>query len=89
MDISSLTLVCTSNELKGDSIQVIAQHPNGWWGGEVNGRRGYFPSTYVRLVDGGSESSVEENISVLLKRLDMSVQVYHSAELSVEFSSFW
>jgi len=39
---------------KGDVIKVTHQYENGWWAGEINGKIGYLPSTYITLVDGGS-----------------------------------
>uniref|UniRef100_H2U1H8 Vav 3 guanine nucleotide exchange factor b n=1 Tax=Takifugu rubripes TaxID=31033 RepID=H2U1H8_TAKRU len=33
--------------LKGDIIRVYTKLPDGWWKGEVDGRVGWFPSTYV------------------------------------------
>ncbi|KAJ3260524.1 hypothetical protein HK103_000666 [Boothiomyces macroporosus] len=34
---------------KGDSIRVITRLPSGWWMGELDGKRGWFPSNYVTL----------------------------------------
>jgi len=34
----------------GDIIRILAQDPNGWWSGELNGRMGFVPSTYLELV---------------------------------------
>lgn len=28
-------------------IRVLNRDPSGWWDGEVEGRRGWFPSNYV------------------------------------------
>lgn len=33
--------------LQGDSIRIFTKLSNGWWKGEVGGRVGWFPSTYV------------------------------------------
>uniref|UniRef100_A0A3B3C565 Osteoclast-stimulating factor 1 n=1 Tax=Oryzias melastigma TaxID=30732 RepID=A0A3B3C565_ORYME len=33
--------------LQGDVIRIYSKMPNGWWKGEVDGRVGWFPSTYV------------------------------------------
>ncbi|KAL5519818.1 hypothetical protein ACEPAG_1478 [Sanghuangporus baumii] len=35
----------------GDLIRVLNRDPSGWWDGEIDGRRGWFPSNYVGLVD--------------------------------------
>ncbi|XP_030607549.1 guanine nucleotide exchange factor VAV3-like isoform X3 [Archocentrus centrarchus] len=32
---------------QGDIIRIYTKMPNGWWKGEVDGRVGWFPSTYV------------------------------------------
>lgn len=40
---------------KGDMVNVTNQFDNGWWAGELNGTLGYFPATYVQILeDGGS-----------------------------------
>lgn len=31
----------------GQVIHVLNRDPSGWWDGEVDGRRGWFPSNYV------------------------------------------
>ncbi|KAH0586264.1 Cell division control protein 25 [Termitomyces sp. J132] len=31
----------------GQKIRVLNQDPSGWWDGELDGRRGWFPSNYV------------------------------------------
>lgn len=31
----------------GDKIRVLNRDPSGWWDGELDGRRGWFPSNYV------------------------------------------
>lgn len=31
----------------GDTIRVLSRDPSGWWDGELDGRRGWFPSNYV------------------------------------------
>uniref|UniRef100_A0A8C5R963 Nitric oxide synthase trafficking n=1 Tax=Leptobrachium leishanense TaxID=445787 RepID=A0A8C5R963_9ANUR len=54
-DISSCTVLYpyeaqTEDELqlkKGDCIVVHHKDEDGWWYGTLNGRKGYFPSTYV------------------------------------------
>ncbi|XP_074507952.1 guanine nucleotide exchange factor VAV3-like isoform X1 [Sebastes fasciatus] len=33
--------------LQGDIIKIYTKMSNGWWKGEVDGRMGWFPSTYV------------------------------------------
>lgn len=41
---------------KGDFIDVLSQLDSGWWDGWCNGKRGWFPSNYVQLVDSISNS---------------------------------
>ena len=35
---------------EGQKVRVTRQHESGWWTGEVNGKVGMFPATYVKLV---------------------------------------
>lgn len=37
--------------LQGDIIKIYTKMSNGWWRGEVDGRMGWFPSTYVEEED--------------------------------------
>jgi len=37
---------------KGDVITITNQYQNGWWAGELNGSLGYFPATFVEVIDG-------------------------------------
>ncbi|XP_078143763.1 guanine nucleotide exchange factor VAV3-like isoform X2 [Centroberyx gerrardi] len=37
--------------LEGDTVTIYTKMANGWWRGEVNGRVGWFPSTYVEEED--------------------------------------
>ncbi|XP_070565295.1 crk-like protein [Ptychodera flava] len=41
----------------GDTVTVVNQHINGQWEGEVNGRVGTFPCTYVEIIQEDQESS--------------------------------
>jgi len=34
----------------GDVINITSQFDNGWWAGELNGKVGYLPATYVQLI---------------------------------------
>ena len=31
----------------GDLLDIYTKEDNGWWFGELNGKTGHFPSTYV------------------------------------------
>ena len=33
----------------GDVITVVERHDDGWWTGELNGKRGLFPASYVHM----------------------------------------
>jgi hypothetical protein len=35
---------------EGDIIIVLEQHPDGWWLGELNGKRGLFPGNYTEII---------------------------------------
>jgi len=35
---------------RGQLIEVIRQHPSGWWDGDTFGRKGIFPMTYVEII---------------------------------------
>ncbi|KAI8328905.1 hypothetical protein BC941DRAFT_215520 [Chlamydoabsidia padenii] len=35
---------------RGDTIEVLAQLPSGWWDGLCGGKRGWFPSNYVEII---------------------------------------
>ncbi|XP_062413751.1 guanine nucleotide exchange factor VAV3-like isoform X2 [Pungitius pungitius] len=37
--------------LQGDIIKIYTKMSNGWWKGEIDGRMGWFPSTYVEEED--------------------------------------
>ncbi|BEI96856.1 hypothetical protein CcaverHIS631_0204450 [Cutaneotrichosporon cavernicola] len=40
----------------GQYIRVITRDPSGWWDGECDSRRGWFPSNYVKPFEWGQES---------------------------------
>jgi son of sevenless-like protein len=46
----------------GQVIHVLNRDPSGWWDGELEGRRGWFPSNYVN-VDINSLSDEESYVS--------------------------
>ncbi|KLT39067.1 ras GEF [Cutaneotrichosporon oleaginosum] len=43
----------------GQYIRVITRDPSGWWDGECDSRRGWFPSNYVKPFDWGQSSRRE------------------------------
>ncbi|CAK8682290.1 unnamed protein product [Clavelina lepadiformis] len=42
----------------GDLIKVSFSGEGGWWEGERNGHRGWFPASYVRKIEGSDTASV-------------------------------
>ena len=50
--------------VRGDKIKVLQQHNSGWWDGELNGKRGLFPRTFV-CVRSGQEKSKSEPIGAV------------------------
>jgi len=38
---------------KGDLVVISQQYDNGWWAGELNGKIGYVPATYIEIVPDG------------------------------------
>lgn len=41
----------------GETIRVLNRDPSGWWDGEIDGRRGWFPSNYVAPIGQSDENS--------------------------------
>nr|CAB3248311.1 growth arrest-specific protein 7 [Phallusia mammillata] len=41
----------------GEAIQILYSGDEGWWEGEINGRRGWFPASYVTKVQESEVSS--------------------------------
>lgn len=50
----------------GEMIKVVQALPGGWWEGEKDGARGWFPSTYVQVLE------------VRLHNLSQAIIVYYS-----------
>jgi len=46
----------------GNIIHVLNRDPSGWWDGEFEGRRGWFPSNYVSADLGKSKDSVSTGL---------------------------
>lgn len=45
----------------GQVIRVLSQDPSGWWDGQLEGRRGWFPSNYVNAdIDPPEEEELTE-----------------------------
>jgi len=45
---------------KGDVITITNQYQNGWWAGELNGSLGYFPATFVEVIDGSPDAASKQ-----------------------------
>eukprot|EP00051_Salpingoeca_urceolata_P013952 m.176761 g.176761 ORF g.176761 m.176761 type:complete len:559 (-) comp17952_c3_seq2:882-2558(-) len=43
----------------GQIVTVLAQEEEGWWDGELDGKRGVFPSNFVELVEGDEPKPAE------------------------------
>nr|XP_033795672.1 intersectin-2 isoform X2 [Geotrypetes seraphini] len=46
------------NFSKNDTITVLEQQEN-WWFGEVHGQRGWFPKSYVKIIPGSENKTIE------------------------------
>lgn len=53
----------------GQVIHVLNRDPSGWWDGELEGRRGWFPSNYVNAE---VNLTVEEEDTIPVVRLSIS-----------------
>ncbi|KAF5315158.1 hypothetical protein D9619_007210 [Psilocybe cf. subviscida] len=45
----------------GQVIHVFNRDPSGWWDGELDGRRGWFPSNYVNATSGSQDGISERS----------------------------
>lgn len=52
----------------GEVIKVVQALPGGWWEGEKDGARGWFPSSYVQVLEVSSDFAVLD--ADLLKQTD-------------------
>lgn len=50
---------------RGDKIRILIQHNSGWWEGDLNGKKGFFPKSFVQL-EGVVEVQRENIYSVFL-----------------------
>jgi hypothetical protein len=56
VQVVAIAEFCSSSEKdlhfeRGDRIRVLVQHYSGWWEGELDGRRGMFPKSFVVFDD--------------------------------------
>ncbi|EAY11521.1 Variant SH3 domain containing protein [Trichomonas vaginalis G3] len=67
---------------RGQLVEIIRQHPSGWWEGEAGGRKGLFPMTFVEpLVDiSNGALIVEENFEV-----DKKWDAQNPGQISLDF----
>lgn len=47
----TLLMPCSISPQVGDIVKVTRMNISGQWEGEVNGRRGLFPFTHVKIID--------------------------------------
>lgn len=58
---SSTSGTATLSFLAGQVIRVYNKDTSGWWDGELEGLRGWFPSNYVELLEGGIGEGEDED----------------------------
>jgi len=51
--------------VRGDRIKVLLQHSSGWWDGELDGKKGTFPSSFVDIVGKAKDESSSVNATLL------------------------
>jgi hypothetical protein len=51
--------------VRGDKIKVLVQHNSGWWEGELDDKRGLFPSNFI-MFEGKTEQKPEPIGAVFL-----------------------
>lgn len=75
-DINDLPLT------RGQFIEVIRQHPSGWWEGECEGRRGLFPMNFVDVI-----TDVESGALTICETFEVDSEFIpqHEDELALDF----
>jgi hypothetical protein len=73
----------------GQVIRVLNRDPSGWWDGELDGSRGWFPSNYVNgdlalLADEYPQSMPVRNFGLFIL-LSVCNRVHHIAEANAAF----
>jgi hypothetical protein len=56
----------SGNELnfsKGDILEIIAKHDNGWWFASLKGKRGLIPRSFVELIPSSDVSGIQVPIT--------------------------
>lgn len=61
---------------RGDRIKITLQHNSGWWEGELDGKKGYFPKSFVQVA--GTVESKNESIGAVF----LCVQNFESSRSS-------
>ncbi|XP_058622189.1 SH3 domain-containing kinase-binding protein 1 isoform X2 [Onychostoma macrolepis] len=56
----------------GDIISNIRKDEGGWWEGELDGRRGFFPDNFVREIKKDSKKEVKKESSLAGSKSDLS-----------------
>ncbi|KAH0793129.1 Variant SH3 domain containing protein [Histomonas meleagridis] len=67
---------------RGDFIEVLKQHPSGWWEGECFGRRGMFPMNFVDLLTDIESGAISINE---VFEVDKKFTPGHPNEIELEF----
>lgn len=71
------TNTCLSFEA-GQVIRTLNKDASGWWDGELEGKRGWFPSNYVEVYAVGAGDDAEEPVSRAVSRFFWAVDTRES-----------
>jgi len=52
---------------RGDKIKVLLQHSSGWWDGEINGKKGFFPKSFVEVASSPEPKSIAIDTVLIVK----------------------
>ncbi len=69
---------------QGDTISVISMNEDGWWQGELNGRIGSFPGSYVKLEVKSKKQQFQEDFSNIKAKLAQEQQSIEMLQQSKE-----
>ncbi|OZJ01865.1 hypothetical protein BZG36_05434, partial [Bifiguratus adelaidae] len=65
----------------GNIISVLSEDPSGWWDGELNGERGWFPSNYVVALGETQGEQAEKDSSTKEKQCKLSDEIMEQLEI--------
>jgi len=63
----------------GNIIHVLNRDPSGWWDGEFEGRRGWFPSNYVNADPGKPKVSAVQVSASLFSFVSLFLTIHFPA----------